>query len=202
MLFVILLIVLILFVTLFVTFLVMLRRMDFEIFRNLCSKKVKRISKRRKLSCLTDLNLSNFDSEKLSVNQVIFGKKYIYIISNFLLKGFISGEEKDNSWVYFNNITKQTHYLDNLYALSDKNMQDFAGILQISPDPIVSICLVPNECDFKIGGTKNNKNIIVHYSSLTKAIRRLEKNDIGELDQNEIEEEFKLIKAKNEEGSR
>ena len=202
MVFILLLIVLVFFVTACISFFVQIRRMNVETFRRLCSKKVISISKRHKFCYLNDVNLTSYESNKLSVNHVIFGKKFIYLISDFLLKGFISGEEKDNSWIYFDNVKKTTHYLSNLHAISDQNIRDFAEILQISPDPIVSICLVPNICDFKVKSDNSDKKLIVHYASLSRIIRKYERRHIGELDIEQVMDEFNTIKAKNNEESR
>jgi transcription initiation factor IIF auxiliary subunit len=168
-----------------------------ELFQNLCRKKAERIAKRNELYVITNLNVSNFDREKINAHQVIFGKKYIYLLSNFMLKGFVSGDEKDNSWVYFDNVKRKNNYLTNLHALSNKNIQDFEGISQISADSIVSICVVPNEVDFKIEHVKNENTLIVHYSSLNRVIKRLESKQIGEFDKEQIVEKFKLINSKN-----
>ena len=202
MVFIILLIVLVFFVTAFISFFVQIRRMNAETFRRLCSKKVQRISKRHNFYYLNDVDLTNYESEKLTVNHVIFGRKFIYLISDFLLKGFISGEEKDNSWIYFDNVKKTTHYLRNLHAISDKNIRDFAEILQVSPEPIVSICLVPNICDFKVKSENSDKKLIVHSSSLSRIIRKYERRRIGELDIEQVIDEFNTIKAKNNEESK
>lgn len=197
MLFAILLVILVIFVTVFICFFIWTRKMDAKSFENLCEKKVNRIAKRKELNVVTGLNLANYNREKIYANQAIFGKKYIYLISDFMLKGFVSGDEKDNSWIYYNHVQKKDNYLTNLHALSDKNIRDFAGILQISPDSIVSICLVPNEVDFKIENGKNEKSLIVHYSSLSRVINRLEDKKIGEFDQEQILEKVELLKSKN-----
>ena len=119
-----------------------------------------------------------------------------------MLKGFVSGEVNDNSWVYFNKITKKSVYLENLSYVSDKNIQEFAGILGINADPIVSICLVPNECDFTVKQLEYNKKMVVHYSSLNRKIKELESQNIGTLNEKQIYEQYQSIKAKNEERSR
>lgn len=171
--------------------------MNLETFKKLCEKKVARIAKHTKTLAITNLNIANYNREPININHVVFGKKYIYLITDFMLKGFVSGEEKDNSWIYYNNIKKKTNYLSNLHTFSNKNMQDFAGILQISTDSIVSICLVPNEVDFKIKNSKKEKSLIVHYSSLSRVIKHLEKKEIGEFDKEQITEKYNLLKARN-----
>jgi hypothetical protein len=173
--------------------------MTSETYIRHCTKKVGRIAKRKHCYSILNLNLLNYDREKLSVNHVIFGKKYIYLISDFMLKGFVSGEVNDNSWVYFNNVTKQTHYLDNLDSVLGKNTQDFAGILGISPDPIISICLVPNECDLSVNGLESKSRFIVHYSGLNRILNILERKPIGSFKEEQIFEQYQTIKKKNEE---
>ena len=199
MLFAILLVVLIVFLSAFIAFLLIVTKMSNETFQKFCSKKVERIAKRNNSLYLNEVSISNFDSEKLGINHVIFGKKYIYLISDLLLRGFVSGDIKDNSWIYFNNVNRKYNYLTNLYRYSEKNIKDFAGILQISPDPIVFICLVPNECDFKIEGENSENKFITHFSSLRRLIRKMEKKQIGTLDKQQIYEQFEQLKKQNEE---
>jgi len=197
--FIALLIVLIVFVIGFVVLMTLLRTMTSETFVKLATNKVRRFSKRKKLYSIQDLHLLNHDREKVNVNHVIFGNKYIYLISDLFLKGFVSGEVNDNSWVYFNNITKKTHYLDNLNKVSEKNIQDFAGILGISKDLIISICLISNECDVNVNGYKDSEKVIVHYSGLNKVINSFERKQIGSLKKEQIYEQYQKIKSRNEE---
>ena len=194
-------IILTIFIASFVIFLVLLRKMTFDTFKKLSSAKVSRIAKRKKYLAIDNLNILNYKREKLGVDHVIFGKKYIYIITDFMLKGFVSGEVNDNSWVYYNKITKKNQYLENLSTVSDKNIQEFAAILGINADPIVSICLVPNECDFTVKQLEFNKKMVVHYSSLNRKIKELENQDIGTLNEKQIYEQYSTIKSKNEERS-
>lgn len=194
-------IILTIFIASFVIFLVILKKMTFDTFKKLSSAKVSRIAKRKKYLAIDNLNILNYKREKLGVDHVIFGKKYIYIISDFMLKGFVSGEVNDNSWVYYNKITKKNQYLENLSTVSDKNIQEFAAILGINADPIVSICLVPNECDFTVKQLEFNKKMVVHYSSLNRKIKELENQDIGTLNEKQIYEQYSTIKSKNEERS-
>lgn len=197
--FVVLVVLLSLFIILFVTITIFIRAMDQKQFKRFCEKKVSRIAKRNSFLNITNLDIHNYDSNKIMVDQVIFGKKYIYLVTNLFLKGFISGEKNDNSWKYFNNIKKTKHYLKNLDNVAEENINDFAAILGIKGDPIVSICLVPNECDINVKNINENKKFIVNYRKFNKKIRTLEKEEIGALNSKEIYEQFKVIKAKNEE---
>ena len=190
-------IILVLFIVAFILFLIVLRKMDFAIFNKLIQKKVRRFARRNKLLAVDDLNILNYQREKVGINHVIFGKKYIYVITDFLLKGFIRGETNDNSWVYYDKIKKNTSYLSNLNKISEQNIQEFSGILGINTDPIVSICVVPNECDFSIEHLENEKKMVVHYSSLNRKIKEMENQNIGSLNEEQIYEQFNTIKERN-----
>lgn len=190
-------IILVLFIVAFILFLIVLRKMDFATFNKLIQKKVRRFARRNKLLAIDDLNILNYQREKVGINHVIFGKKYIYVITDFLLKGFIRGETNDNSWVYYDKIKKNTSYLSNLNKISEQNIQEFSGILGINTDPIVSICVVPNECDFSIEHLENEKKMVVHYSSLNRKIKEMENLNIGSLNEEQIYEQFNTIKERN-----
>ena len=199
MLFAIIAIFLVLFITAFILFLVFLKKMTKETFAKLCKRKVKRIAKRHKLNSIEDLHLLNYSREKLAVDHVIFGKKYIYLITDYLLKGFVTGNANDNSWVYENTASKKSQYLPNLNFISDKNIKEFSEILGISTDLFISISLIPNECDFKIESLKEDRKYITHYSSLNRRIKILEKKEVGSLNEEQVYEQYRTIKSKNEE---
>ena len=195
--FYILAVILVLFIVAFILFLITLRKMTLETFKRLCEKKVGRFARRHKLLAIKHLNILNYQREKVDIDHVIFGKKYIYLISDYMVKGFIKGEINDNSWVYFNKIAKKPEYLPNFNRRSSKNNQEFAGILGINDDPIISICLVPNECDFAIKNLENSKQMVVHYSSLNRKIKEMEKQNIGSLNEEQIYEQYNAIKERN-----
>ena len=188
---------LVFFITSFVMFLIYLRKMDKETFDRLCGNKIKRIAKRNNLYAIEKLNVLDYGRNRVNVDHVIFGKKYIYIITDFMYKGFINGDINDNSWVYRNTISKKYEYIGNLSMTADENIRDFSGILGINSDPIVSICLVPNECDFSIRELGNDRKMVVHFSSLNRVIKELEKRDIGSLNEEQIYEQYTAIKERN-----
>ncbi len=197
-LFIFLAVLLVIAIVFFITFPLLTVHMSNEQFASYCERKVNRIARRRNLLRITNLAISRFDSEKIYVDHIIFGKKYIYLITNIKLKGFVVGEENDKSWIHYNYSKKKARYISNLNELSNKNIQEFADILRINSDFFVSICLIPNNCDFKIKGSKKASNHIVHYFSLARKIRKFEHAKINALDKEQIYEQYTRIKETNE----
>lgn len=166
-----------------------------------CEKLVKRIAKRRKLLSSTRLNIANFDSNKINVNHIIFGKKYIYLISDFKFNGFVYGDASDKSWIYYNRREKKNKYIVNLNELANENIDEISALLGINRDPFISICLISNNCDFKLKNQDLKANHLVHYFGLRRKIRKLEKSDIDSLDENQIYEEYNTIEEANKQSS-
>lgn len=196
--FTILVVLLVITLTFFIAFPIITTRMSNETYKSLCDEKIRRIAKRNNLLQITNLNISKFDSERIYVDQIVFGKKYIYLISDVKLKGFVVGDENDKSWIHYNYFKKHAKYVANLNELAKENIDEFAGILGINKEPFISICLIPNNCDFKITGENKQSNRIVHFSSLNRKIRRFEKGKINSLDEEQIYEQYKIIEEANE----
>lgn len=192
--FILLAILLVLAIIFFTVFPILTIKMSNEQYAKFCSRKVKRIAKRYSLPEISDLNILSYGGEKIYVNHVIFGKKYIYLITPIKLKGFVVGEENDESWIHYNYSKKHAKYISNLNELANKSISEFASILGVNKDPFKSIMLIPNNCDFKIKGNKNQLTNIVHYFSLKRKIKKLEKSNIDSLDQEQIYEHYKAIK--------
>ena len=111
--FFVLLAVLVVFVIAFTIFLVINRKLTSNKFIELCQKKVERFAKRNNLLVISNLSIASNKNEKLAINQVVFGEKYIYLISNFMLKGSVSGELNNHSWIYFDSI-KENIYISTI----------------------------------------------------------------------------------------
>lgn len=196
--FILLAVLLSLFIILFLTITIFVRKMNAKQYNKFCERKIQRIARRYDFLNVTNLNIANFNSERIKVDQIIFGKKYIYLITDLFIKGFVNGEVSDNSWMYFSSIERKHHYLNNLNEILSQNIAEFVNIFGIKNDPIIPICLIPNECEFKIKNLNNDKKLIVNYCKFTRTIRRLEKENIGSLEPKQIYEHYKTIKNKNE----
>ena len=174
-----------------------LSRISREKYDSLCEKIVKRFAKRNHLLSLTKLNLYDFEQNHINVDHILFGKKYIYLITDFKLDGFVYGDAYDKSWIYYNRHQKSNKYITNLNDLANQNIKDVAGLLGINSDPFVSVCLISSNCDFKLKNQEQQLNHFTHFFSLKKRIKQLETSPIDSLDKEQIYEEFKTIEEAN-----
>ena len=180
-----------------IIFAIFLSKISPEKYSKFCAKKVRNLARKKSLLYLDDVNLVNFDKEHIYVDQIIFGKKYIYLVTDIKLNGFVSGDACDNSWIYYNRKEKKHKYIANLNELAKDNIKEVSTLLGVDSAPFVSICLISNNCDFKIKNQNRNESHIVHFLSLKRKIRHLEKSKINSLDEEQIYEEYKRVKETN-----
>lgn len=192
-------ILLIVIVIILVCYILFVKGLTQEKFIQICNKKIERISDKKSLSFLNNLHLSNFAEEKIKIHSVIYGKKFIYLLHNYSLIGSVEGNKNDNSWIFYNRKTKCQEYIENLIDVGNKNIEEIAGILGINAEFLVSIAVVPNECDFKIKEVQNKQNFVENYSKLSSIINEFESKGIGSFKPEQIDEKFTLLKKKNEE---
>lgn len=196
--FILLVILLVLAVVFFIAFPFFTLRMSNEKYNELCSKKIRRIARRNNLLSVEDLNLTNFEEEKLIVDEIIFGKKYVYLISNLKVKGFVIGNSNDKSWIHYNYAKRKARYISNLNSLLEKNIIEFESMTGIDKDLLVSVCLIPNNCDFSIKGDSKLSSHVIHYSSLNRKLMKLEHKKIDSLDEEAIQKIYERVKEANQ----
>lgn len=196
--FILLLILLVIAIAFFITYPIVKRLVLPEKFNVFCERIIRRFAKRNKYHLVNESRLLNFDSKQLKIDHVLFGKKYIYIIHDACLMGEVKGSLEDSSWLYKKYGERVSNYVDNLVDVSNENIRDFAGIIGVNAEIIVAICIIPNECDFQIKGTNSTNVNVVHFSSVKRLIKNLESQNIGELNQERLDESYKTLKEKNE----
>lgn len=169
-----------------------------EKFNLFCERKIKKISKRNKLHFINNPRFENYGVKTDGIDQIIFGKKFVYIISDFCLIGEIKGSLDDASWRYKEYNEKTYKYVDNLINASNKNIEEFAGIMSINAEIIVSICVIPNECDLQVSGVNSSRANVVHLASVSRLIKSFEDKNIGDLNNEQLEQCYKALKERNE----
>lgn len=191
--FIILIVLLIIAVIFFVAYPFIRIKIISENYNYFCNKKIKKIAIKNDVNFLTNLKLENYNKEKLGIDSIIFGKKYIYIISNFYYDGEIKGDIKNNSWMFIKRGEKTAHYIDNLTDNLSEKTRGFCEKINANPELIVSIGLLNNECYFNIEEPNSPNTFIVRYSSLKKLISQLEEREIKSLDENLLEKEYQKL---------
>lgn len=195
---IVLIILLILAVIFFITYPILRGKIIAKKYDAFCAKKIKTISSKNNYKFLTDLSLSSFNNLELGIDHIIFGKKYIYILTNYFFNGDIKGTSDNNSWILTKRHNEGTEYIDNISMQLSEKRGVFSSKIAANPELIIPVAIINNECEIKVNGINNNSTFVVHYSSLKKLIKKLEARDVANLDEDQVENQYQNIKNENE----
>lgn len=192
-----LILLLIIAIVFFVTYPIVKGKIVTKKYGDFCSKKVKSIADKNGFKFLTNLKLVSFNREELGIDHILFGKKYIYILSNYQFNGDIKGTPDNNSWILLKRHNKGCEYIDNISNQLSEKTRVFSSKISANPELIMPIAIVNNECEIRVDGINDNNTFVIHYSSLKKLIKKLEFRDIKNLDVEEVENQYELLKNEN-----
>ena len=124
-----------------------------------------------------------------SIDHLLFGKKYIYLIFDEYYLGFINGKINDNSWIYYplNNKSKIIH---NKINDIKKEVNNFIELTNLDNNLFKTIILFNNDCILQID-KYNNKELnkdtyLVNLSYVIKLIKNLENSNINDINQEQV----------------
>lgn len=181
----------------FITYPILKRKFVYKNYNVLCSKKIRRIADKKGYKIVSDFNLDFYGENDKKIDNILIGKKYIYIFSYYLFKGDVKGTIDNNSWILEKRGDQGCEYIDNISCdLSEKN-RVFSSKINANPELIMPIAIINNDCEIKVNGINNNNTFVVHYSYLKKLIKNLESRDIANLDSELIENQLEIFKNEN-----
>lgn len=168
-------------------------------FVSIYGNKVKTLAKKNNLVTLNSVKLANINNE-VEIDHIIFGKKFIYLITDFYFDGFINGDEKSNSWIYVTSFKKNASYIKNLLALGKEKITSFSEYGEIDKNVLVHISFVNGGCELKIDSKNDGNSLVVKTRELYRMIKKFESQNIKEFDKEQLKVVIEEIVSKNEKG--
>lgn len=194
-----LIILLILAIVFFITYPILKKKITYKNYNVFCSRKIRKISSKNNFKFLTNLKLTFYSGEQLIIDHVIFGKKYIYILMNYLFDGDINGSLENNSWIFKKRHNEGATYIDNISEQLAEKTRVFSAKISANSDLIVPVAIVNNDCEISVVGINKNNTFVVHYSYLKKIIKNLEARNIPDLNAEQVEIQYENLRKENEE---
>lgn len=138
---------------------------------------------------INNFNYKQGYKDGFSIDHLLFGKKYIYLIFDEYYLGFINGKINDNSWIYYplNNKSKIIH---NKINDIKKEVNNFIELTNLDNNLFKTIILFNNDCILQID-KYNNKELnkdtyLVNLSYVIKLIKNLENSNINDINQEQV----------------
>lgn len=153
-------------------------------FKKYSAKLVYNIALDNDFYLINDLLLPLNDEEHMHIDHLLFGEKYIYLISSRKYSYQVKGGEYDNSWVYLNN-KKIPEFIDNPVLMNKKRIEKLSMITNIKLDYIIGIVLTNDEAYFD-NKISDESNLFVPYSKLRKTIKKFETKPVKKINNNDL----------------
>lgn len=168
-------------------------------FVSIYGKKIYRYALHNDLYLINELELKGNDDQKIYIDHLLFGTKYIYIISDYYLPGSIEAKENDNSFLY-TSIEKNSKkvYIDNLLIKNATLTKKLASNLGLKPSLFIPIALVDNNADFNGFQPTVKDNYIIHLANFNKLITTLEARNVAPLNDDQLKYTVKDVNRLNE----
>jgi len=152
-----------------------------KFFHRIYGQKIYHIAMRDDYYFISKLVLENHHNSRLTVDQLLFGNKYIYVFYDFYCDDDLYGKSTDNSLLIK---SKKGHsYIDNPLNIAQRNLKDLASIINIDESLFIPIALVNDSCTL-MSGEENTS--IVHLRKLKKVIKEYESRDVAPLNQEQM----------------
>lgn len=163
-------------------------------FKDYCHKVIYKVAFDEDYYLINDFTFK-VDFKTITIDHLLFGNKYFYVIIDSYLPGDLIGKENDKSLILIDN-HNQKFYTENQFQTC-KTLIDYLGIKTgISKDLLIGVAIVNNDC--KIGVESNSKqNFIIHRNKFKKLIKTIESRDVGKINQAQMDNFVKAIDELN-----
>ena len=140
---------------------------------NILHSKLKKFCKNHDYILLTNLILPTEDGKRIKIDDLVLADKYIYIISQRILYGNISGVESDAKWIIRSN--KQSKYFSNPFNSNEIRLNTTAKLANINPNNFINLVCFSKTAFIKDVRLNGENRILTSTEMIEKAILKKEK---------------------------
>ena len=163
------------------------RHYNFKNFQKIYYKEIRKIAEINDYYLINNLVIKNNNQLICRIDHVLFGDKYIYVIKDRYYRGAISGKKEDSTWFFYSNQKKQFE-MDNPMAMNEKRLEKLSLVTNIDKSFFNSILVINDNCVVKNANELNKHNsFIVSKKNLRKLIKNIEKRNVKNMDQKQLE---------------
>ena len=144
---------------------------------------------------INDFKFKTDDCHTATIDEILIGEKYFYIITCLYFEGELTGKETDSSLIFIPKIGPRK-YTDNPFLETKRIIQKLSLRTGIDTSLMIGIVLVNDNCDIHIipERRKDGSEILpeekIYFSSkrkdFEKLIHTLEKRDVGKINEEQL----------------
>jgi len=127
-----------------------------------------------------------------TIDHILFGSKWIYVIKDCCYFGAILAKENDASWIHYIS-KKKKRYIDNPLKTNAENLNQLSMITQIDKNMLISIVVINDDCHIEPFERTSKTNFFVPRNQLPKLIKALENQEVESIDEVALDRAVKDI---------
>lgn len=145
---------------------------------------------------INQLEISLGNNDSIMIDHILFGDKYIYVISDFLFDGTLSGNAQDSKWILKNKKGEEI-MVDSPFLFNKKILQKLSLRTSLDYSTFIGISLVSNDTKITDLNVNDNQNFIIDIRDFMKLILKIESRDIKPLNPEELKKRVHEIDSLN-----
>lgn len=164
-------------------------------FRDYYYKKVYQVAFNEDYYLINNFYFKVDDNKMAMIDHILFGEKYIYLISSLYYEGDLSGDYIDKSLV-FTNSKGIKRYTDNPFERSEFLLQRLSGLTGLDEKLLIGIVMVNDECNLNIQ-SQSKQFYIVQRKKFSLLVKTLENLNISKINAEQLDRAVKAIDKLN-----
>lgn len=145
---------------------------------------------------INQLEISVTASDSIFIDHLIFGDKYIYLVSDFVFKGTLSGKSQDSKWILKTNKGEEI-IVDSPFYKNRELVKKLSLRTALDQTTFIAVTLVSRETKITDLEVNDSQNYIIDTRDFTKLILKIESRNIRPLNSEELKKRVHEIDALN-----
>lgn len=164
-------------------------------FMEYCYKAIYRIAFDEDYYLINDFYFRAETSKVAKIDHILFGNKYIYIITDKYYDGDISGKDNDKSLILIDS-HNQKYYIDNPYVASKNLINYLCTSTGLDPTLFIGVTLTNDNIKLAIASL-SKQYYIIQRNRLKKLVKAIESRDVGRINPEQLDNAVKAIDRLN-----
>ena len=153
-----------------------------------------------------DFRFKTDDSHTATIDEILIGDKYFYIITCLYFEGELTGKESDSSLIYIPKFGTRK-YTDNPLLETKRIISRLSMITGIDKSMMIGVIMVNNTCNISVipeckkdGSPISEEDKIYYFvkqKTFEKFIKKIESRDVGTINEEQLSRAVKAIDKLN-----
>lgn len=145
---------------------------------------------------INQLEISVGANDSIFIDHLIFGDKYIYIVSDFVFKGTLSGKSQDSKWILKTKKGEEV-MVDSPVYKNRELVQKLSLRTALDQATFIAVTLVSQDTKITDLEVNDAQNYIIDTRDFMKLILKIESRNIRPLNSDELKKRVHEIDALN-----